>query len=437
MTKPLDTIAAIATASGGGVGIIRLSGPEALRIATRHATGLPEVLRPRHAYHVWWHGEEGALDEGLLIFMRGPKSFTGEDVVELQLHGGALSLRRCVEVCWRSGARPALAGEFSRRAFLNGRLDLTRAEAIADLVSAQTDRALDQARVHLLGGLYQQCQRFRDDILRVRAQLEVAIDFIEDEVPVIDTEALSIEIDTLANALEALAETYHQGKLIRDGATVVLIGPPNAGKSSLFNALCEADRAIVTARPGTTRDTLEATIDILGVPITLIDTAGIRDTDDEIEAAGIARTHRAVAKADLVIALLDPESPDLSEHPDAVHVISKSDVTTTQQLAGTLSISATTGEGLKHFKRSIVQHLGASPHPGQSSLMIGRQRHYAALVSASEALRQAQGGLRHDAPPELCAVDVQEATDRLAEIVGLTTIEDMLDVLFGAFCIGK
>jgi tRNA modification GTPase len=278
---------------------------------------------------------------------------------------------------------------------------------------------------------------FRDAVLRIRAQLEVAIDFVEDEVPVINVELLAREINEQATELESLAATYHRGRLVRSGATVVLIGPPNAGKSSLFNTLCEQDRAIVTARPGTTRDTLEATVDILGVPVNLVDTAGIRETEDEVEIEGIARTHRAVGSANLVVALLDPAAPKPTSIPGALQVISKADLASTKAQEGVLAVSSETRVGLDALKEAIVERLGAGRTPADSALVIGRQRHYAALMSASEALRTARHGLIHDAPPELCAVDVQEAMDRLSEIVGLTTIEDVLDVLFGAFCIGK
>jgi tRNA modification GTPase len=429
-----DTIAAIATAAGGGIGIIRLSGPDAIPITANHFTGLPTPARPRHAYHGWWRDADGHdLDEGLVIIMPGPASYTGEDVVELQLHGGALGLQRALEVCVRAGARPAGPGEFTRRAFLNGRIDLTRAEAIADLVDARTDQALQAARTHLRGDLEATCLRARERLLNLRARLEVTIDFIDEDVPVIDPAELEAEARALAGDLEDLAATYQRGRLWRQGARVVLSGPPNAGKSSLFNALCQQDRAIVTPTPGTTRDTLEATVDMRGVPVVLVDTAGLRETTDPVEMEGVQRARRAVDEADLTVRLLgsEPERPP----DDELLVMSRIDLGLTPP-PGALGVSAITGQGLDALVDAIVDRLGGRAEGG-GRLVITRARHHAALLRAHESLSLSADGLRDDAPPELVAVDVAEATDALATIIGLTSIEDVLDRLFGAFCIGK
>ena len=430
-----DTIVAIATAAGGGIGIIRLSGPDAFTITTNHFDGLPEVPKPRYAYHGWWRDEDGrALDEGLVLLMPGPRSFTGEDVAELQLHGGALNLRRALEVCTRAGARPAEPGEFSRRAFLNGRMDLTRAEAISDLIGAQTDQALESARAHMGGALAARCTDARAQVIDLRARLEVTIDFVDEDVPVIAPEELEADARRIATELLSLAKTFHHGRLWQEGARVVLSGPPNAGKSSLFNALCGQDRAIVTARPGTTRDTLEATIDLKGVPVMLVDTAGMRSTDDPIEAEGVARARRARENADLILALLsDNETPE--PESDALFVASKADLRR-EVPKGALPVSAKTGQGLDELQESIVRRLGGRIEGG-SKLVITRARHHAALEKAGRCLIEAAEGLAGGAPAELVAVDVSEATDALGDILGLTTIEDVLDRLFGAFCIGK
>ncbi|MDP6942898.1 MAG: tRNA uridine-5-carboxymethylaminomethyl(34) synthesis GTPase MnmE [Myxococcota bacterium] len=431
-----DTIAAIATAAGGGIGVIRLSGPDAITIAGAHFTGLSTPIEPRRAYHGWWHDEAGSeLDEGLLIVMPGPNSYTGEDVVEVQLHGGALGLERAVEVCYRAGARPAEPGEFTRRAFINGRMDLTRAEAIADLVDARTDRALETARSHLRGDLETSCLAMRERVLNLRARLEVQIDFVEEDVPVIDPTELATEAHAIAGELREIAGTFDEGRLWRQGARVVLAGPPNAGKSSLFNALCGHDRAIVTSAPGTTRDTLEATVDMLGIPVVLVDTAGLRDTTDPIEIEGVHRAQRAQDEADLILTLGDEGELHASPGRPRLDVASKSDLGHPCP-EGAWAVSALTGEGLDDLVVAIVERLGGRA-AGGGRLVITRARHQAALLRASGGLEAAAEGLFAGRPPELVAVDVSEATDALGELVGLTTIEDVLDRLFGAFCIGK
>ena len=435
MIRHEDTIVAIATASGGGVGIIRLSGPDAIAITTRHFDGLPDSPKSRHAYHGWWRDHRGqALDEGLVLLMPGPASFTGEDVAEVHLHGGALNLRRALEVCTSGGARPADPGEFSRRAFLNGRIDLTRAEAIADLIAARTDQALDTARSHLGGALAERCLEARNEVLDLRAKLEVTIDFVDEDVPVIDPAELVADARKISSALSALADTFKRGQLWQQGARVALTGPPNAGKSSLFNALCGQDRAIVTATAGTTRDTLEATVDLHGVPVVLVDTAGLRETNDPIEAEGIARAQRAAELADLTVVLVDDDTDQCPNHGNLI-VASKADLRSNiPQWA--LPVSALTGDGIDALERAIVDRLGGRTEGG-GQLVITRTRHHAALRQASRCLIAAADALTLGAPAELVAVDVAEATDALGEIVGLTTIEDVLDRLFGSFCIGK
>lgn len=436
MIVPQDTIAAIATASGGGIGIIRLSGPEALAISRAHFRGLPKALEPRRVYHGWWHDGLGRdLDEGLVILMPGPGSYTGEDVVEVQLHGGALGLQRAVEVCFRAGARPAEPGEFTRRAFLNGRIDLTRAEAVGDLVDATTDQALDAARSHLRGELEAACLALRERVLTLRARLEVTIDFVEDDIPIIDPAELAAEAQAIADSLSDLAGTYAAGRLWRHGARVVLAGPPNVGKSSLFNALCGHDRAIVTSSPGTTRDTLEATVDMGGIPVVLVDTAGLRDTPDPIESQGVERAHRAIDEADLTLILTD--GPETLAPPTRreLHVASKSDLDAPHP-SNAMRVSAVTGDGLDTLVAAIIQRLGGRAETG-GRLVITRARHHAALLRACDGLTRAAKGLLDGVPAELAAVDVTEATDALGCLVGLTTIEDVLDRLFGAFCIGK
>lgn len=431
-----DTIAAIASAAGGGVGVIRMSGPRARAIAEAHFEGLPAAPKARRMYHGWWRD----LDEGLCVVFEAPRSYTGEDVVELHLHGGALSLRRALDACVEAGCRLADPGEFTRRAFLNGRMDLTRAEAVADLIAARTDRALEQARHLLKGELYEVAMGAREALLELRAAIEVNIDFVDEDVPLMDPEGLATRARGIAAELAALVQTWRSGHLYREGARVALVGRPNAGKSSLFNALLKRDRAIVTDVPGTTRDTLAESLDVLGVPIVLIDTAGLRETADQVEAAGVDRAHEAARAADLLVHVVDgtesaaPEVPPSG--PPVVRVRSKADLPPADPAPEGLPVSARTGEGLDALERALVAALGGDEE-APIGLTIGHERHRIALARAVEALERCAALLEAREPPELAAVDLQDATDALAELVGLTTIEDMLDRLFSRFCIGK
>lgn len=429
-----DTIAAIATAAGGGVGIIRMSGSKAISLATRHfrpkdPKGKPLVERARALVYGTFRDGDEVLDDGMAVVMPGPRTFTGEDIAELHLHGGALHLRRCLEVLLRAGARLAEPGEYSKRAFMNGRIDLTRAEAIADLIAAKTDRALAHARQHLRGAMWDLAMDVRERLLQLRAEVEANIDFVTEDIPPFVPLAIATRADALAERLEGLAATYQRGRLLREGARVVLVGPPNAGKSSLFNALLASERAIVTPIAGTTRDTLEESIDIAGVPVVLIDTAGLRHTEDVIEALGVQRTNDAMAAADLVLRLVPPGEHAAADSTTLV-VYSKADLAPRDGLA----VSATTGQGLDALRHAIAQRLGVDH---QDELVLGRERQRVAVDEAASALRRAALGLREGLPPELPAVDLQDAMDALGTLVGVTTIEDVLDRLFSSFCIGK
>ncbi len=437
VTGERDTIAAIATAAGGGVGILRLSGPGAIALGRRHFRALRGEAKPRLMVHGWWRDEAGErVDEGLGVIFPGPASYTGEDVVEVHLHGGALGLRRALEVALDAGARLAEPGEFTRRAFLSGRMDLTRAEAVADLIAARTDRALAQARGLLAGRLYERAMDARERLLRLRARVEVQIDFVEEDLPEIDLLGLAGEAEALGEELAALAATWAQGRLVREGARVVLIGGPNAGKSSLFNALCAADRAIVTEIAGTTRDTLEETLDLEGIPVVLIDTAGLREDPGRVEQIGIERARREVGRADLVVHLAGGEGGGSAAPHGALRVTSRCDRADVHPAPETLAVSAVTGEGLRELRLAIATALGASG-ADPSALMITHERHHRALLSCAESLEEVAEGLRGARELELVAVDLQEAMDALASLVGLITLEDVLDRLFSEFCIGK
>lgn len=476
-----DTIAAIATATGGGVGIIRVSGPEAISLLetcfhpSRAATFPRGVMR-----HGRFMDGRVVLDEGLAVAFPGPRSLTGEDVVELHLHGGARHLASCLEALLRAGARArgpvrlARPGEFLQRAFLAGRIDLTRAEAIADLIAAQTDRALTMARRHLTGALAATIDALRERLLMAAAELEAHIDFVEEGLPHLDVPAFCARLAALSGELDALLATCRLGAALRDGARVALVGPPNAGKSSLFNALVGADRAIVSPLPGTTRDTLREGATIGGIPVLLCDTAGLRTTDDPIEALGVARTRATAAEADVVIEVVAwdesqacwptttlPEA-DLAPGVPRVRAFTKADLaggaeapssgfapgstvappdrvprgpTTTPE--GGHRVSARTGEGLEDLAQAVAQALGAV---GEEDLLIGRARHREALAQAAEAIGRARSQLAGDPQAltlELPAFELHEALAALGAIVGATGIEDVLDRLFSTFCIGK
>jgi tRNA modification GTPase len=437
-----DTIAAIATAPGGAIGMIRISGTDAIRIAQTHFHPWPKKHVDRHLYHGWWRDKDGQdIDEGLVVTMKGPRSYTGEDVVELSVHGGALGLSHCLDACVASGARLAEPGEFTRRAFLNGRLDLTRAEGVADLIAAQTERALKQARSLLKGELYERANAIRTDLLSLRARIEVNIDFVEEDVPVIDTSILMNEARAVATQLSELGATYNQGRLARDGARIAIIGRPNAGKSSLFNALCKLERAIVTDVAGTTRDTLEEKIDIAGIPVTLIDTAGLRETPDLVEKLGVERTLEEVQRADLVLHVIDghepdEESPELPSNATMITIASKADLNIPIPKSARLSFSSKTGNGLQELMDACRDQLGGT-FQETSGLVLTRKRQQVAVEHAADAVSEALEGLGGGQPTELVAVDIQEALDALGELIGATSIEDVLDHLFAEFCIGK
>ena len=435
-----DTIVAVATAPvPAGVGIIRLSGPDAFAIASQLCGRALEI---RHAHYVRVRDAQAqVLDDGVAIAFKAPASFTGEDVVELQLHGSPVVLEAVLACACALGARRAVAGEFSERAFLHGKLDLTQAEAIADLIEARDTQTARAARRSLEGAFSKRVDALADDILRIRVQIEASIDFVDEPI---DTDGIVRIAERLAGLEQALADTLHeaqQGQKLRDGLHAALVGAPNVGKSSLLNALAGVDRAIVTDVAGTTRDVLKETVRVGGIELTLIDTAGLRVTEDVIEAEGMRRARGALKAADLIIAVVDAQEAQLGrarlrdELPPSgavIWVINKGDLAQVQSVDA-IVVSAQTGEGLDTLRAAIVEHAQRAMGEGAFT---ARTRHVEALVRAQQDLRNAiaECGSGHI---DLCADDLRRCHDALGEITGRVTPDDLLGAVFSTFCIGK
>ena len=455
-----DTIVAPATAPGAGaVAIIRLSGPLALAIL--HAIWRPAHpgdLRPRRVYfgHVIDPDNGALLDRALAFLMRAPASLTGEDVAELQVHGGPFLVRRIVRLAVSRGARVAEPGEFTRRGFLNGRMDLTEAEAIDDLVNARGDAGLEQALALLSGALAHKVRGLRDKIVAVRAHLEAEIDFSDEDIRLPSRRQLAGEIEHIIGDVAILHDSFARGRLAREGARAAIIGKPNVGKSSLLNLLLGTDRAIVTEIPGTTRDVIEDTIQLGPIALTILDTAGLREGGDEVERLGIERTRRSVAEADLLIAVFDSsralDSDDaavvgLCEHRCGVAVLNKCDLPARFGISAlheaglsmpALAMSALTADGLERLRGELASTIDALAGPGaESEIAISRGRHRDGLAQALRALKAGRESALRAMPPEIVAVDISAAADALGAITGEVTNEDVLDRIFSEFCIGK
>ncbi len=431
-----DTIVALASSAGlGGVGVVRLSGPEALEVARRLAPWFPQRPTARLLCFGGLVGAAGErLDHGFVVWFPEGRSYTGEASVELQVHGGGVNLARVLRAAVAAGARLALPGEFTRRAFLNGRVDLAQAEAVAELVAARSEAGLDLAQAQLAGGLSGRIRAARDALLDVLAQLEVQLDFVDEDLGDALTRSLEAPLREVRDVVARLRASYAVGRVWAGHARVVLAGAPNAGKSSLFNALVGAERAIVTPAAGTTRDWLEATVDVGGVVVALVDTAGLRDAPDPVEAIGVARSREVAAGADLVVWLEAPDAPGEAAPDGALCVATKRDLAVGPGRPGAaLSVSAVTGEGLDALRAAIRERLVGAPPASED--VVTNPRHYAALTAAEAAL-DASLAMAPGAP-ELVAVDVHEALHQLGLVVGATATEDLLDRIFARFCIGK
>ncbi len=423
MESRADTIAAIATAPGrGGVAVVRVSGPDAWAVAAK-VTG--RALAAADAGR-FFRARFADVDDGRMLVCRGPRSYTGEDAVELQGHGGSVAPRRVLEACLAAGARLAQRGEFTLRAFLNGRLDLSEAEAVIDLVDARTTRAAADAFARLGGALSRPFEHLYADAIDLSSRLEHALDFDEGELPPSFAEETASRLAALRQRTERLIATAREGRLLREGALVVLAGAPNAGKSSLMNALLGTDRAIVADAAGTTRDSIEEGLQIGNWLVRLTDTAGLRAASDAVEAEGVERAEALIAKADLVVAL----DCDI---PGALRVHAKCDLDSHKGLNG-LSVSAKTGEGLDALKAAIAERLAAQAARGdEESGADVTTRQKALLVRAADALRRAASA----ADLAVAANEVRTAACEIGRIVGKTYSDDLLDALFSRFCVGK
>lgn len=460
MSFESDSIVALSTPLGrSGIGVIRVSGPDSLFIF-RQLTN-DEVSNPEPNYMSLrnlidpFSGE--TLDQALVCYFKAPHSFTGEDVVEFHCHGSPVLLRRLVDTILQLDARLANPGEFSLRAVMNGRLQLTQAEAIRDLIDAQTDAAAQQATRQLSGEISHRLQPAKDQLLKIIVRLESSLEFVEDDLPQVEQHEILSALESLRRDLRSLAQTFARGRLLHDGLTVAIVGRPNAGKSSLFNRLLGHERAIVTDIPGTTRDTISEPIGLEGVPVRLIDTAGLRTTVDQIESIGVARTRRAASDADLVVVVIDGSTAPTDEDKNVLEqsvnkpcvvAVNKCDLPTfstgvIQQSdflngsrAPSIVVSAFTEEGLDELRSAILKPFlnGAGAAEG---LSITNARHHDLLVRAETAIESSEQLIRESASEEFILVGLHNALRFLGEITGETTTEEILGQIFSTFCIGK
>jgi tRNA modification GTPase len=469
-----DTIAAIATPPGeGGIAVIRISGKKSTEILERvfkkEGKGGVSEMESHRLYlgHIFDPESEKTLDRVLCVFMKSPHSYTGEDVVEIHSHGGYLVPKRILSLIFKHGARPARPGEFTLRAFLNGRMDLAQAEAVADVVNAQTEEGLRQAELQLEGVLSRRVDEFKETLMDILAEIEAHVDFPEEDIDQFVREGMIQRLARLVEEMDRLLSTYEKGRIIKHGVYTAIVGKPNVGKSSLLNQLIMRERAIVSPYPGTTRDFIEETIDIKGIPLRLVDTAGLRATADEVERVGVEFAKKKAEEAELIIAVVDGSS-ELDEddfevlnrvresmatdaasrdNKKGILVINKSDLPQKlpeERLAGILPkgrivrTSAKLGFGMEELKDKIYEVLiGRRDRMEGNEIIITELRHKVAIERAKESLAAFLKAMKRGESPEFLAVDLRSALDFLGEITGEVTTEDILGRIFSKFCIGK
>ncbi|HEX9928890.1 MAG TPA: tRNA uridine-5-carboxymethylaminomethyl(34) synthesis GTPase MnmE [Pyrinomonadaceae bacterium] len=450
----MDTIVAVSTPLGrSGIGVVRLSGVNALKIGQKLVSDELFSPKPRHAIlrKIYEPSSLDVLDEAVLTFYKSPFSFTGEDVLEISCHGSPVLLRKIVDAALHFDARLAEPGEFTLRAVTSGKLNLSQAEAVRDLIDAQTVSAVRQAARQLGGELSNQLQPLKDDLLNIIVVLESALEFVEDDLPDFAIENIKSKLFEINKSIAAMAETFRAGRLLREGLKVALVGRPNVGKSSLFNSLIGQDRAIVTEIPGTTRDSLRENLSVNGIPISLFDTAGVREATDQVESIGVERTHRTIADADFVVVILDGSLPLQLEDFEVLRAteenlrliaINKSDLTvytdstTISANDKVVRISAKTGAGLDLLRKELIAPF-ASQDIENSGFLISDARHHDLLRRAQLEVMESLDLLAGKTSEEIVLVGLHNALRLLGEITGETTSEDVLTRIFSTFCIGK
>lgn len=457
-----DTISTIATAPGqGAIGIIRMSGSLAIKITDIFFRGIDgkkasEVLPRQAAYgHIINPDHDEIIDEVLLLIMRGPKSYTREDVVEIHCHGGPVPMKKILALTLQYGARLSEPGEFTKRAFLNGRLDLSQAEAVMDIIRAKTDASLRMAVGHLSGALSEKIRNLRDDILRMIVNLEAAIDFPEEDIEVLAAQDVREAAVLLLAELDHLLATKETGRILREGLETVIVGKPNVGKSSLLNALLKEKRAIVTDIPGTTRDVIEEFVNICGVPLKIVDTAGIRETSDVIEQMGVEKTKEFVMTADLILLLLDASMPLAGEDKEvlamlagkqAIVLVNKTDLPVLLDLEEVyryipdkkvLKISVMEGSGLSELEQVIVDMVYGGTIEQKEGAFVTNVRQSQLLEQAKQHLESAIQAIDRLMPSDCIVIDLKDSWDKLGEITGDTVGDDIINQIFSQFCIGK
>lgn len=458
--KEFDTIAAIATVLGeGGISIIRISGSKSLDIVDsifkgKNNRNLLDIKPYSMRYgFIIEKGTEDVLDEVLVTYMKGPRSYTAEDTVEINCHGGVTPTKRIFQEIIKAGARVAEPGEFTKRAFLNGRIDLSQAEAVIDIIRAKTDLSMKSAVLQSNGRISKEINSLRNRLLQIIAHIEATVDFPEDDLEEVTSNQVSIQIENIINEVNELLITADEGKILREGLNVVIVGKPNVGKSSLLNALLKEQRAIVTEVPGTTRDVIEEYINLDGVPIKIIDTAGIRETEDIVEKIGVEKSKEKIMEADLIIFMIDlsrelddedKEIMDYIRDKKYIVLLNKSDLenkVVKEDLIGLnlkyiIESSAKSGKGLDELKDSIKELFFKGEVKNQD-IIITNARHKEALIRAKESLSSALDTLNNTLAIDLSSIDIRNAWSKLGEITGDTLEEDIIDKIFSEFCLGK
>jgi len=456
-----DTITALVTAVGeSSVGIIRISGPEATNIANKIYKGKTDFKKAEshtvHYGYVYDAKNDKKIDEAIFLLMRGPRSFTGEDVVEVQCHGGMVVLKQTLQLILSCGARLAEQGEFSKRAFLNGRLDLAQAESIMDIVQAKTERGVDLALSQLQGSLSGMVRELRADLLELVAFIQADIDYPDDDIERLTPEEYQSRVVNLKDQIASVLQNAQKGKIIRDGLRVVIAGKPNVGKSSLLNALLGQERAIVTDIPGTTRDVIEEYINLNGIPLKIVDTAGIRETDNLVEQIGVDKAQQFVKNADLVLYVVDAlqglteedtQMLDEIKNQHVIYLMNKSDVGISDQAraafadaiggAPVLEISAREKLGLDQLEQRIMDLFFSGTLEVQNDIMVTNVRHIQILEESAAHMEGFLTGLMLGMSVDFLVIDLQNAWEKLGKITGETVEEDLLDQIFSKFCLGK